>query len=271
MASDRAQIRRRLSRMDSASRSPRLCWRGPNTCCFCTCLTVRNEDNDDCSRRASTISMLESLQKHEESLTVRNEDNDDCSRRASTISMLESLQKHEESLTVRNEDNDDCSRRASTISMLESLQKHEERGSLSLEEVTAWSQSFHQLLKNPTGRNILMEFLQSEHSDENILFWLACEELKREDHIANIAEIAKSIYLDYISILSPKEVSIDASVRETIDKNMAMPTADMFDEAQVQIYVLMQRDSYPRFLNSPIYKSLLQNITASANALDSQL
>ncbi|XP_078093237.1 regulator of G-protein signaling 17-like [Mustelus asterias] len=140
---------------------------------------------------------------------------------------------------------------------------------LSPEEVTAWSQSFEQLLKHPTGKNILMEFLRSEHSDENILFWLACEELKQEDHKATIAEMAKSIYLDYISILSPKEVSIDASVRETINKNMAMPTADMFDEAQMQIYALMHRDSYPRFLNSPMYKSLLQNVTASGNALDS--
>ncbi|XP_038654733.1 regulator of G-protein signaling 17-like isoform X3 [Scyliorhinus canicula] len=87
---------------------------------------------------------------------------------------------------------------------MESLQKHEE--SLSLEEVTAWSQSFERLLKHQTGRNILMEFLRSEHSDENILFWLACEELKHEDHKATIAEMAKSIYLDYISILSPKEM-----------------------------------------------------------------
>ncbi|XP_060703381.1 regulator of G-protein signaling 17-like [Hemiscyllium ocellatum] len=174
-------------------------------------------------------------------------------------------------LTVRNEDKHDCNRTPSLISQMESLQNKEESGILSLEEVTAWSQSFEQLLKNSAGRNILMEFLQSEHSDENILFWLACEKLKQEDDKAIIAEMAKSIYLDYISILSPKEVSIDASVRETINKNMVMPTADMFNEAQMQIYALMHRDSYPRFLNSPMYKSLLQNATASGNALDSKL
>ncbi|XP_059510304.1 regulator of G-protein signaling 17-like isoform X2 [Stegostoma tigrinum] len=174
-------------------------------------------------------------------------------------------------LTVGNEDRHDCSKTPSIISQMESLQTHEESEILSLEEVTAWSQSFEQLLKNPTGRKILTEFLQSEHSDENILFWLACEKLKQEDDKATITEMAKSIYLDYISILSPKEVSIDANVRETVNKNMVMPTADMFDEAQMQIYALMHRDSYPRFLNSPMYKSLLQNATASGNALDSKL
>ena len=31
-----------------------------------------------------------------------------------------------------------------------------------------------------------------------------------------------------------------------------------FDEAQLQIYTLMHRDSYPRFVNSPTYKDLLR-------------
>lgn len=52
------------------------------------------------------------------------------------------------------------------------------------------------------------EFLKSEFSDENILFWLACEELKKEKNREKIEEKARIIYEDFISILSPKEVSI---------------------------------------------------------------
>lgn len=39
------------------------------------------------------------------------------------------------------------------------------------------------------------------------MFWLACEELKQETNPEAIEEKARYIYEDYISILSPKEVS----------------------------------------------------------------
>jgi len=57
----------------------------------------------------------------------------------------------------------------------------------------------------------------------------------------------------------PTQVSLDAQVRETINRKMVNPSSHTFDEAQIQIYTLMQRDSYPRFLNSQIYKRLLGN------------
>lgn len=51
------------------------------------------------------------------------------------------------------------------------------------------------------------DFLRCEYSEENILFWLACEELKKESNPDVVEEKARFIYEDYISILSPKEVS----------------------------------------------------------------
>jgi len=35
---------------------------------------------------------------------------------------------------------------------------------------------------------------------------------------------------------------------------MVEPTPHIFDEAQIQIYTLMHRDSYPRFIISDIYR-----------------
>lgn len=57
------------------------------------------------------------------------------------------------------------------------------------------------------GRKIFRDFLRCEYSEENILFWLACEELKQETNPEAIEEKARYIYEDYISILSPKEVT----------------------------------------------------------------
>lgn len=58
------------------------------------------------------------------------------------------------------------------------------------------------------GRKVFREFLRSEYSEENMLFWLACEELKQEQSSEAVEEKARLIYEDYISILSPKEVSL---------------------------------------------------------------
>lgn len=126
------------------------------------------------------------------------------------------------------------------------------------EDILNWGESFDKLMRHNGGRKVFREFLRSEYSEENMLFWLACEDLKKEENAEVVEEKARVIYEDYISILSPKEVSLDSRVREVINRNMVDPTPHTFDEAQLQIYTLMHRDSYPRFLNSHIYKRLLQ-------------
>ncbi|KOC59792.1 Regulator of G-protein signaling 20 [Habropoda laboriosa] len=83
---------------------------------------------------------------------------------------------------------------------------------------------------------------------------MACEQLKRETNPEEIEKMARYIYERYISISSKKEVSLDSQVREIVNRNMVKPTPHTFDEAQLQIYTLMHRDSYPRFVNSEIYR-----------------
>ncbi|XP_048879936.1 regulator of G-protein signaling 19-like [Brienomyrus brachyistius] len=133
------------------------------------------------------------------------------------------------------------------------------------EEVRQWAVSFDQLMRSPAGRNTFREFLRTEYSEENMLFWLACEDLKQELNTSAVQEKARLIYEDYVSILSPKEVSLDSRVREVINKKIVEPTPHTFEDAQLQIYTLMHRDSYPRFLTSPIYKSLLRTGSCSSS------
>ncbi|KAJ7332162.1 hypothetical protein JRQ81_014342 [Phrynocephalus forsythii] len=155
--------------------------------------------------------------------------------------------------------------RATRDTKLESIPNCESCTKPTTEEVKGWSQSFDKLMKNPAGRNVFREFLRTEYSEENMLFWLACEELKSECNKHAIEEKARMIYEDYISILSPKEVSLDSRVREGINRKMQEPSSHTFDDAQLQIYTLMHRDSYPRFLNSSIYKALLQTVSRSSS------
>ena len=53
-------------------------------------------------------------------------------------------------------------------------------------------------------------------------------------------------------------------MRETINRSMAEPSRNIFDDAQLQIYTLMHRDSYPRFMNSALYKDLLRSLSEKA-------
>ncbi|XP_078144319.1 regulator of G-protein signaling 19 isoform X1 [Centroberyx gerrardi] len=147
-------------------------------------------------------------------------------------------------------------RRKSKDTKMETIPNCEACTKPSVDEIRLWSQSFDKLMRNPAGRNVFREFLRTEYSEENMLFWLACEDLKQEMNKSSIEEKARSIYEDYISILSPKEVSLDSRVREGINRKMQEPSPLTFEDAQLQIYTLMHRDSYPRFLSSAIYTSM---------------
>ncbi|XP_036292815.1 regulator of G-protein signaling 20 isoform X1 [Pipistrellus kuhlii] len=166
-------------------------------------------------------------------------------------------------LTVRNQE--PGPRRASHEPRRDDPPTWEESPTPTLEEVSAWAQSFDKLMLTPAGRNAFREFLRTEFSEDNMLFWMACEELKKEANKSIIEEKARTIYEDYISILSPKEVSLDSRVREVINRNMVEPSQHIFDDAQLQIYTLMHRDSYPRFMNSAVYKDLLQSLSEKSD------
>ncbi|KAI5627982.1 regulator of G-protein signaling 20-like, partial [Silurus asotus] len=145
----------------------------------------------------------------------------------------------------------------------------EEPAGLTLEEATSWAKSFEHLIKSPNGRSNFRQFLKSEFSEENLLFWLACEELKKETNRTVVEQTVKQIYEDYVSVLSPREVSLDSRAREVISKNMMDPSSQTFDEAQQQIYTLMQRDSYPRYMNSIVYADLIVSLESTKTAEES--
>ncbi|XP_026470725.1 regulator of G-protein signaling 20-like [Ctenocephalides felis] len=81
-----------------------------------------------------------------------------------------------------------------------------------LDDVAGWGTSFENLMKCAAGRVLFREFLRFEYSEENVLFWAACEELKREVSPEAVEERARAIYEEYISVLSPKEVLAGSDV-----------------------------------------------------------
>uniref|UniRef100_A0A8C3HSL8 Regulator of G protein signaling 17 n=1 Tax=Chrysemys picta bellii TaxID=8478 RepID=A0A8C3HSL8_CHRPI len=135
-----------------------------------------------------------------------------------------------------NEDRGDNAGRPTHTTKMESIQVIEECQNPTADEIMSWAQNFDKMMKTPAGRNLFREFLRTEYSEENLLFWLACEDLKKEQNKKVIEEKARLIYEDYISILSPKEVSLDSRVREVINRNLLDPSPHMYEDAQLQIY-----------------------------------
>ncbi|XP_015725016.1 regulator of G-protein signaling 13 [Coturnix japonica] len=127
---------------------------------------------------------------------------------------------------------------------------------LSLDEVLQWSQSFEKLITSKHGPMIYKTYLKTEHSEENIDFWLACEAYKKITSQRKRIYVARKLFASYIQPQAPKEINIDSPVKKSIIKNVQEPTQSCFDEAQQEVYIHMERDSYPRFLESKFYQQL---------------
>ncbi|KAL6038843.1 hypothetical protein STEG23_017070, partial [Scotinomys teguina] len=134
---------------------------------------------------------------------------------------------------------------------------------LSAEEVMQWSQSLEKLLANQTGQSVFGNFLKSEFSEENIEFWLACEDYKKTESEL-LSSKAENIYKVFVHSDAVKQINIDFRTRESTAKRIKAPTPTSFDEAQKVIYTLMEKDSYPRFLKSNIYLNLLNDLQANS-------
>uniref|UniRef100_A0ACB8F2P1 Regulator of G-protein signaling 5 n=1 Tax=Sphaerodactylus townsendi TaxID=933632 RepID=A0ACB8F2P1_9SAUR len=126
------------------------------------------------------------------------------------------------------------------------------------EEAWQWRNSLEKLLQNPYGLASFRNFLQSEFSEENIEFWIACEDYKKIKFPAKMAEKAKKIYEEFIQSEAPKEVNIDHFTKSVTMKNLVEPSVSTFDLAQKRIFTLMEKDSLPRYVRSDIYQGLIK-------------
>ncbi|XP_010152820.1 PREDICTED: regulator of G-protein signaling 5 isoform X1 [Eurypyga helias] len=135
------------------------------------------------------------------------------------------------------------------------------------EEALQWRDSLEKLLQNPYGLASFCSFLRSEFSEENVEFWVACEDYKKTKSPMKMVEKAKKIYEEFIQTEAPKEVSgrragdgvnIDHFTKAVTMKNLVEPSLSSFDMAQKRIFALMEKDSLPRFVRSELYQELIK-------------
>ncbi|KAG8508652.1 Regulator of G-protein signaling 12, partial [Galemys pyrenaicus] len=124
--------------------------------------------------------------------------------------------------------------------------------------VASWAVSFERLLQDPLGVRYFSDFLRKEFSEENILFWQACEHLH---HVPahdqkELSHRAREIFSRFLCSKATTPVNIDSQA-QLADDSLSAPHPDMFKEQQLQIFNLMKFDSYTRFLKSPLYQECI--------------
>ncbi|XP_022662969.1 regulator of G-protein signaling 7-like [Varroa destructor] len=120
-----------------------------------------------------------------------------------------------------------------------------------------WTLSIEELLSDPRGFREFEIYLRKEYSHENILFWKAVQDLKKGSP-SNIAQKVQAIFDEYLASGAACEVNLDSATMEHTMEAIKRPTRYTFENAQQHAFTLMQTDTYPRFLRSEHFNSLLQ-------------
>ncbi|XP_029114711.1 regulator of G-protein signaling 12b isoform X1 [Scleropages formosus] len=139
-----------------------------------------------------------------------------------------------------------------SLPSVQSHRRHTER------RVASWAVCFERLLQDPVGVRYFSEFLKKEFSEENILFWQACEFFSHvpENDKKQLSQRAREIYNSFLSSKATTPVNIDSQA-QLADDILNAPRPDMFKEQQLQIFNLMKFDSYTRFLKSFLYQECM--------------
>ncbi|XP_068926799.1 regulator of G-protein signaling 12 isoform X2 [Petaurus breviceps papuanus] len=137
--------------------------------------------------------------------------------------------------------------------------------------VASWAVSFERLLQDPIGVRYFSDFLRKEFSEENILFWQACEYFS---HVPahdkkELSYRAREIFTKFLCSKATTPVNIDSQA-QLADDILNAPHPDMFKEQQLQIFNLMKFDSYTRFLKSQLYQECILAEVEGRSLPDSQ-
>ncbi|XP_034756411.1 regulator of G-protein signaling 6 isoform X1 [Etheostoma cragini] len=126
----------------------------------------------------------------------------------------------------------------------------------SQQRMKKWGFSLDEALKDPSGQELFLKFLESEFSSENLRFWLAVQDLKRMPQ-QDVAQRAQDIWAEFLAEGAPSSINLDSHSYERTSQNLKDPGRYSYEDAQDHIYKLMKSDSYTRFLRSNVYQDLL--------------
>ncbi|CAF94521.1 unnamed protein product, partial [Tetraodon nigroviridis] len=121
--------------------------------------------------------------------------------------------------------------------------------------VERWSFSFFELLNDLRGRDDFKIFLKKEFSGENLAFWEAAEELKWGT-ASSMSAKAETIFKTFLAPGAPRWINIDGRTMGLTVKGLEHPQRYVLEAAQTHVFLLMKKDTFFRYLKSPVYKDI---------------
>jgi len=123
--------------------------------------------------------------------------------------------------------------------------------------------SFNKLVLVPGGIESYYKFLKMEFSHENILFWCEVERYKNTEDVILRRKLGESIFETFIGAAAGSELNLSMSVAKEVERRIGLDTYDkaLFREAQKEIEMLMETDSFRRYLLSNEYKAFREMST----------
>lgn len=123
--------------------------------------------------------------------------------------------------------------------------------------VGRWLVGFDGLLHDPLGLLVFAEFLKKEFSQENIFFWVVCEQYRKMLDSDERKMAARDIYQKHLALGAPEPVNVDSRAQQEVREGLEEAASDLFIPAQKQILNLMKFDCYQRFLKSDLLKQCM--------------
>ncbi|KAJ7403210.1 Regulator of G-protein signaling 6 [Pitangus sulphuratus] len=102
----------------------------------------------------------------------------------------------------------------------------------SQQRVKRWGFSMDEVLKDPVGRDQFLRFLESEFSSENLRFWLAVQDLKKQP-LQEVTTRVEEIWQEFLAPGAQSAINLDSHSYEKTSQNVKDPGRYTYEDAQI--------------------------------------
>eukprot|EP01104_Vermistella_antarctica_P008078 TRINITY_DN2022_c0_g1_i2.p1 TRINITY_DN2022_c0_g1~~TRINITY_DN2022_c0_g1_i2.p1 ORF type:complete len:2327 (-),score=597.02 TRINITY_DN2022_c0_g1_i2:124-7104(-) len=135
-------------------------------------------------------------------------------------------------------------------------------------------QSLESVLVSPQALEMFRDYLEKEHSSENLLFYDSVSSFRTLDESSRRAR-AEYIMSSFVDPMSASQVNLDQEVIEEIHEKLEAVDEDVpidiFDDAVYHIVNIMRTHSHPRFRRSAICASYLKDGDSDSEGMGGSL
>lgn len=128
-----------------------------------------------------------------------------------------------------------------------------------------------ELLNDPLRAQHFRAFLESEHSDENLTFYVAVEAYHSLDEPRERRAKAREIWDNLVSPDAPHQVNLPGGVVAQLRARLAEAPPDLFAEAQELVLQVLRTDKFHSFVASMFFDTMVKALQLRSIVINPQL